>query len=262
MRTHGCLTDAIFHHDHGRVQDKGDYYLITTPANPTFHWGNYLLFKSPPTECSYSEWIKIHEQEFGPTPGHIALGWDSEARGNISEFEARGFTLNDGIVLRLAELPTPPAINSNLEIRELSSDLDWQTVVDQQVADGFDGISEASFREFKLLQMALYRKSQNRGLGHWWGAFLDHELVGSTGLFFDRKKRLGRFQQVHTVASHRRQGVCTTLVSTAARQAFTREKINELIIVTDVDSAPEQLYRSVGFQRLGPQFGLCKTFPA
>ena len=37
-------TAMIFHRFEGVVRDRGNYLCITTPGNPTFYWGNYLLF--------------------------------------------------------------------------------------------------------------------------------------------------------------------------------------------------------------------------
>lgn len=202
--------------------------------------------------------MEIHRRKFGPDPEHLTIGWDSRERGDISEFGANGFSLNDGIVLQLKNPSKTPRTHSDLEIQKLTKDSEWQTVFDQQVEDGFEGVTEEGYRDFKSLQMTLYRDSQHRGLGHWWGAFLNDQLVGSMGLFFDRTTGLGRFQQVHTVKAHRRQGVCSTLLSGIIENAFAHEGASELLIVTDIDSAPERLYRSAGFQHLCLQFGLSK----
>jgi hypothetical protein len=84
----GYFTDAIFHRRDGEVTDRGDYYLIRTPSNPTYFWGNFLLFKSAPTKGCFDRWMTINQAEFGPNPAHIAFGWDSDQKGDPSEFEA------------------------------------------------------------------------------------------------------------------------------------------------------------------------------
>ncbi|MDB4537205.1 GNAT family N-acetyltransferase [Akkermansiaceae bacterium] len=256
MNNPGYLTDAIFHRDHGSVEDKGDYYLIRTPSNPTFYWGNHLLFKSPPAPGDYEHWRKIHDQEFGTDQKHIAFGWDSSEKGSTEEFESNGFTLDDGIVLQQTTEPAPVPQNKDLNIRKIHSDQDWHAVTELQITQGCPGVSDADYRDFKTRQMNNYRASQSRGLGHWWGAFLGDEIVGDMGLFFSPDGKMGRFQAVETAPSQRRKGVCTTLLSYLIRKAFQNEGAEELFIVTDLDSVPETIYRSVGFQRLCPQRGL------
>ena len=259
MNNPGYLTDAIFHEDHGSVKDKGDYYLIRTPSNPTFYWGNYLLFKSPPAPGDYERWLGIHLQEFGPEQKHIAFGWDAVVTGAVETFISQGFTLDDGTVLSLTEKPNPVPLNPEVEIRKIIEDQDWQVVTELQITQGSSGVSEADYRDFKTRQMNNYRASQNRGLGHWWGAFIGDELVGDMGLFFSPNRKIGRFQAVETAPAHRRKGVCSTLLSHVASNAIENEGAEELIIVTDVDSIPETIYRSLGFQRLCAQRGLCRS---
>ena len=44
----GYRTDLFFPRFDGEVTDRGDYIVIRTPSNPTYHWGNFLLFNQPP----------------------------------------------------------------------------------------------------------------------------------------------------------------------------------------------------------------------
>ena len=265
MKTLGYLTDAIFHQLNGEMVDRGEYYLIRTPSNPTFYWGNFLLFKSEPTAGCIDHWLTIHRAEFGDSPSHTTIGWDSDAQGDTSDFEALGFQLHENIVLSLPGPPLPVKTNPALELRKLNGERDWQESIDLQVNEGFEGENEASYRIFKTDQMANYRLNQERGRGHWWGAFLNDTLVGDMGLFFDEAKKVGRFQNVTTAQPHRRIGVCTSLLNHIIRETQTDPHLEHLVIVTEHGSIAEKIYRSLGFQKAGLQFGLCrnqKTAPA
>lgn len=256
MKNLGYLTDAIFNQRDGEVTDRGDYYLIRTPSNPTYFWGNFLLFKSAPSQGCFEKWMKIHQKEFGTKPAHLAIGWDTGEKGDPSEFVENGFELNEGIVLSLSDSPTQVRTNPALDIRKLTHDWEWQASIELQIAEGFSSVSEADYRIFKTDQMANYRLNSERGHGHWWGAFLEDELVGDMGLYFDPTGKIGRFQNVGTAKAHRRKRVCTTLLDAIVRQ--TLPQVDQLVIVTDQGSIAETIYRSLGFQEHCFQFGLCR----
>jgi hypothetical protein len=44
VKSLGYRTDLIFPTFDGEIIDRGDYLVIRTPKNPTFYWGNFLLF--------------------------------------------------------------------------------------------------------------------------------------------------------------------------------------------------------------------------
>ena len=258
MNNLGYHTDAIFHRLNGEIIDRGDYFLIQTPSNPSFHWGNHLLFKKSPTkECAHS-WLDIHQSEFGVNPGHIAIGWDTGEKGHPSPFIDRGFTLHEGIVLHLTGPSSPVRRNPSLEIRPFASESDWQASIELQVADRGPTFSEESYRAFKTDQMSSYQLAQQNGHGHQWGAFLDGELVGDMGLFQNSAGKIGRFQNVGTAKAHRRKRVCTTLLHTVINHPLNSH-LSELVIVTDQGNIAENIYRSLGFHTQSYQYGLSWT---
>jgi hypothetical protein len=56
----GWRSDLVFARFDGEVVDRGNHLLVRTPGNPTFWWGNFLLFagwccrQSSPTRASRS----------------------------------------------------------------------------------------------------------------------------------------------------------------------------------------------------------------
>ena len=248
MKNLGYHTDAIFHQLDGEIIDRGEYYLIRTPTNPTYYWGNYLLFKSEPTNGCFEDWMKNHREEFGKTPAHIAIGWDSLKKGDCSDFEASGFELSEDIVLSLTGAPNKIPTNPDLVARKFSKDSDWRRSIEHQIAECPTEIPVEDYRVFVTDQMANHRLKQENGHGHYWGAFLDDELVGDMGIYFDRKAKIARFQSVTTVAAHRRTRVCSTLLSEVIKDTLAHEPIDTLVIAAEHGSIAESTYRSFGFR--------------
>lgn len=54
IRSLGYRTDLLFPRFDGEVIDRGDYTVIRTPSNPTFYWGNFLLFDQPPPQVTWN----------------------------------------------------------------------------------------------------------------------------------------------------------------------------------------------------------------
>jgi hypothetical protein len=44
MQNLGYITDSIFHQLTGIVEEKNEYFVVRNPNNPTYYWGNLLLF--------------------------------------------------------------------------------------------------------------------------------------------------------------------------------------------------------------------------
>lgn len=235
----GLSTDLEIARFEGLVKDRGDYLVVETPGNPSYYWGNYLIFPKEPTREDGERWTNHFRQEFAHQPliKHIALTWDSYEPGE----EIPGLSREEASILTLApsQLNKPLHHNSALEIRPLKTDQDWEAAIQNQVACRMEGFEEAGYFVFKRAQMGKYRRMAEAGLGNWWGAFSQGKLVGDCGLYLFGE--LGRFQAVGTSPHHRRQGVCATLIYEVARQ---NPKL--LVIVAELGTA-DRTYRSVGF---------------
>ncbi|MCF3649890.1 GNAT family N-acetyltransferase [Synoicihabitans lomoniglobus] len=247
----GYHTDCIFHQQDGMVEEREDHWVIRTPTNPTFWFGNLVLFKTAPLPGDFERWHQIHAAAFGQTLNHITLGWDEDAPGETDPFTAAGFEFNRDIVLAMSAYAGGVRIHPQLTIRPILNDADWLAVTALQVEVDRDDFSyRADNGEFRTNQAASYRKLTARGRGHYWGAFDGDTLVGSMGLYFDAAGSVGRFQYVTTRASHRRQRVCTTLLDHVIRHAFATVKPDLLVINTGAeDTNPAKtVYQSIGFQ--------------
>jgi len=251
IRSLGRRTDLIFAKFSGSVIDKGSYTLIQTPSNPGHHWGNYILFDSPPQKGDLKKWTDLFDREFGyyPEPHHYVFTWDTghDDKGEHQEFLAANFEIDSATVLTATELKEPPHLNDQVEVRRISSDKDWTNVIQLQTLCANPKFRNEYYEQFKQRQMVSYRKMSDAGMGSWFGAFIDGKLVGDLGIFYEAK--VGRYQNVGTHPSHRRQGICGTLVYQTGLLAFQEFGVDHLVMEADIDYHAARIYESVGFRR-------------
>lgn len=254
-------SDCIFHEYNGEIIERDDYCVIQTPSNPDFYFGNLILFRSTPKNGDMKRWSQIHQAEFGDTLKHTTFGWDSEDPGDTREFEEDGYRLSKDIGLSLTEYRQCPRINDEIECKKITTDREWAASTGLMVSADDKDFSFGDTRQFRGNQERAYRKMVSDGRGDWWGAFLDEEIAGSMGLFFDTDRYLGRFQNVSTAFSHRRKGICTTLLDTVCRHAFEEVGAKKLMICTDDedDNPARQVYKNYGFTDGVPSYGLVKS---
>jgi GNAT superfamily N-acetyltransferase len=251
IRSLGRRTDLIFAKFSGSVIDQGSYTLIQTPSNPGYHWGNYIVFDRAPEKGSLKEWTAIFNKEFGfyHEPHHYVFTWDTAEnnKGVYQEFLDANFELDSTTVLAAAKLNPPSHINDRVQVRRVSSDKDWAEVIQLQILCAEPKFMNDYYEQFKLRQMASYRKMSEIGMGTWFGAYIDGKLVGDLGIFYEGN--VGRYQNVGTHPDHRRQGICGTLVYQAGLLAFKDFGVAHLVMEADIDYHAARIYESVGFSR-------------
>ncbi len=258
-RSLGYRTDLIFPRFDGRVTDCEDCVVVRTPSNPTYHWGNFLLFGEPPGPGDDERWLARFAEEIGPPEevGHVAFGWDDPEgrRGEVDPFLARGFTFEHGVVLAAEAVRRPPKFNQEAEIRPLGEDWEWEQAYGNQLACRSPEYGhDKGYAAFKAQQMWRYRAMVEAARGEWFGAFVQNHLVADLGLFV--QDGLGRFQSVGTHPQFRRMGICSTLVYQSARYAFEMMDAARLVIVADAGYHAKDVYGSVGFEQVERQVGL------
>ena len=258
----GWQTDLAFARFDGQVVDRGNHLLVRTPGNPTYWWGNFLLFQHAPGAGDLERWMALFEEEIAarqPESRHRAFGVDVRERLVLPpEFASEGFTLNEATVLTLARgqlLAAPKGLPAGVEFRVLDLPRDGPAVVDKQVAVDAHRYEPAGYRVFAERQMARHAAMQHAGLGHWFGLVAQAdgraELAASCGLFRDpgHPEGLGRFQYVSTHPAWRRLGLCTALVHAACRHGFEAMDLRTLVMVADPDDVAIGVYESLGFRR-------------
>lgn len=259
-RSLGYRTDLIFARFDAQVTDRGDHLAIRTPQNPSFYWGNFLLFDRPPAPGDAARWMELFAREIGAPPAieHVAIGWDTVdgETGDLAEFLAAGFVACRWRVQATTN-PRPPARPAEgLVIRPLERESDWLQSVENQVATREPGFTEAPYREFALGRIPRYRAMTAAGLGLWWGAFIGQQLVADLGLF--SAGDLARYQSVQTLPEFQKRGIAGTLIHAAARHAIETRGVKTLVIVSEADTPAQRLYKSLGFEPVEYQVGLEK----
>lgn len=254
----GYRTDLFFPRFDGEVLDYGDHLSVRTPANPTFYWGNFLLFAAPPVEGDLDRWRSLFAQEIGapPTVRHVAFGWDSVngETGQVTPFIQAGFTLDDSVVLTAREVTRPAKHNDEVTVRTLAEDWEWEAALQNHVASRDHTHDEAGFLAYATRQRGRYRAMACAGLGSWFGAFVEDRLIGDLGVFVENG--VGRFQSVSTHPEFRRRGVCGALVYQAGLHALVKMGARLLVMRADAHYHAASIYGSVGFVAVERQIGL------
>ncbi len=257
----GYRTDLMLLRLQGSVvADLGDHLVVRTPANPGFHWGNFVLADQMWVHRPLIDLVGIFGKEH-PQAHHVALGVDG-VDGLVwgdDEIGECGLEAERSVVMTATEVGEPLYPNTEAVCRLLDSDADWAAAVDLHATEHgmFD---PAENRDFTERRMTARREQQEAGLGGWFGAFVDGEMLCGLGLFTDGSG-LGRFQDVETVASARRRGLAASLVHHASLVGLRDYAIRELVMVADPDYAAIRIYRSLGFTDSEIQIQVARPSP-
>lgn len=258
IRSLGYRTDLLFPAFDGEILEREDHLVIRTPNNPTFYWGNFLLFFHPPQSEDFQRWRELFASEIGSPPHirHQAFGWDviTADPGEVKQFLEAGFELNQMLVMSAQQVHPPRHIAQEVTIHPLNDPDDWQQAIENQVRCRESVEDESAFRTFRQRQMQRYQAMVAAGLGLWFGAFLGDQLVADLGIFHDQK--LGRYQSVQTHPDFRGRGIAGTLVYQAGRIVLRSFNLQSLVIVADDDHPAARLYESLGFKSTEHQMGL------
>ncbi|MGB0944812.1 MAG: GNAT family N-acetyltransferase [Marinomonas sp.] len=234
-------SDFMFHRVSGKVTQKDDYYEISTESNPDFIWGNYYAFVTPAAIAKYSlslESKRLAKHDF------FAFSYNADHKDLtlINEYQSKGFDIDidEGMINTESMIEIK---NENLSLGIVSTDDDWQAVIQNQLVSMGLTKDESVFLEKRFID---YRKMVENGEGHWFFAKKDGRIIGDLGLFFDGDN--ARFQQVGTAKEARNQGVCQSLVSFAGNYCLNKLRMKSLIIVADEGSQAQYIYQKLGFR--------------
>ena len=241
VRSLALTTDLGLAATHGIVIDRGDYIVVSTPDNPSFYYGNYLALPAAPQVGEVAYWKRRFAEELGANPEirHVTLYWDGTSAevGARDELVAAGFTVELHQAMTATIVTAPPI---PLEVRALVPN-ELRLTADLAFAIGDD--HSDYYRQF-LTRQAAWRKSLvERELATFWGAFDGEDLVGSLGIV--PLGRLARYQDVQTAASHRKRGIASALLATAAASDHGGELV---VIVAEPNSAAARVYERAGFR--------------
>lgn len=229
------------------VEDHGGYVVVRTPDNPAFWWGNFLLLRRIPMRRDIDGWRQMFENEL-PALAHCALGIDDPdvRTEDLRAFADAGFETDVATVLTATAVQAPLRTTPGVRVRQLAGDADWaqRLTLSQRL---FGGGSSPSYSEFARRRVAAERSLAESGRGAWFGAFEEGRMVSGLGIFAT-DDAIGRFQSVETHPEHRRRGLATMLVYTAACFALEELELSKLVIVSASEGVARHVYESVGFR--------------
>ncbi len=250
LQSLGCQTDLIFSRFEGEVTDLGSYLRIRTPENPSYWWGNFLLFEKPPKEGDFKHWTELFQKEIGlpPQTEHMVFAWDkSDESPVLEDFLTAGFRLERSVVMTAKSVHKPANHNPKVTMRTLETDEDFAELIELKLlVDQEFGFEGEDFRSFLKKKTDHNRKMINAGLGKWFGAYLDNKLVAHMGLFWHGE--LARYQNVGTHPDYRRQGIAGTLVHHVGVYGLETVGVDYLVMIADTDYFAKDIYASVGFE--------------
>ncbi len=258
IKSLGYRTDLFFSIFNGVIHDRGDYLVILTPSNPAYYWGNYLIFPDPPRRGDFDRWKTLFAQEINARQEthHLVFAWDGVdgETGKIKPFIEAGFLLVQNLVLTARQVVEPPKNNTEVEIRPLSTDWEWEQALQNQIICRNPVFALDEYTPFKRARMDQYRRMTQAGLGEWFGAFYQGRLVADLGLYGGSE--FARFQSVETHPEYRRRGICGALVYQASRYGLENMGASQLVMIADEHYFAARIYESVGFRPAERQVGL------
>lgn len=238
------------------VADRGEYLVVRTPANPTFWWGNFLLFAADFGPADVDARLQTFHAEF-PAAKHVAFGIDTidGVVGAADALAAAGLSLERNTVMTASEVRAPARPNTEATYRPLASDDDWaQLLVLTLVCSPSDTPGYAEFTRRKTLAE---RGLVEAGRATWFGAFDGDRLQASLGLVTDGSG-VARFQNVQTHPDDRGRGLASSLVHRASTYGLSELGAHTLVMVADPDYLAIRIYRALGFADTQIQVQLTK----
>jgi len=240
----------------GTETDRGGYLVVRNPALPDFWWGNFLLLAEPSQARSAGHWLATFAAEF-PQARHVAIGLDTASSQDVDPVPlvTAGLEYERNLVLTAApgEVHEPPRPNRAATLRPLTSDGDWQQVLDLRLA-AIEPEDPPGIAGFIRDRTAADRRLAEAGHGAWLGALSGGRLVAQLGLF-TVGGGLARYQNVVTHPAARGQGLAGTLAAWAARYGEAELGATTLVIVADPGHVAARVYASIGFVPTEEQLG-------
>lgn len=242
VRSLGFRTDlALLVQAGSLVEDHGDHLVVRTPDNPTYFWGNFVLFEHAPTVESA---LAVFAAAF-PDAEHVSLGVDDaemDAATRIAFGEA-GVGIEDSVALSASRLQEPRPVDAL--VRPLAGDDDWEARAWLNRALEPE-VEESAFMAFARRRNTMERALVEAGRGQRYGVFDGDDLV-ATAACFDCGGGLARYQSVETHPEHRRRGHAAAAVH-AAGAAALEAGAERLVIVADEEGDAVRIYRRLGLR--------------
>ncbi len=215
----GWATDlAILALDGSELSDHGDHLVVRTPANPTYHWGNFVFVRDRAAVGDAERWVRRFRAEF-PDADWTAVGLITRPSQDDA-WAALGLDLAVDDVLHTPVMPRQTALAADYTVRRLETGDDWEQSVRRALAENLctGEHDPAVFEPFIRAKVEARRSLCERGAAAFFGAF--SRAIGDDGSVGHLVADLGvvccgrtaRYQDVGTDAAHRRRGLASHLL--------------------------------------------------
>lgn len=234
----------------GKVTERDNYFVIHTPDQPNYYYGNFLIFKSHEIPEDISPAIGAFEKEFPDRNliKHRLLIWDevSENPRIPQSVIQQGFSVDPTLVLTMSEKPADIATNTAFELREVNLSQEINALTENHMANIGYGWTPKALRGNLAARFPKYMQMVKSGHGTWFGAYSKGKLIADFGLFHDGE--VARFQAVNTHPNYQKQGACRTLLKHACETAFQKWGVKTLVMAADPTHHARRVYEAVGFK--------------
>lgn len=225
------------------VEDRGDHLVVRTPANPDFHWGNFLFVTDRAAVGDAERWTALFERAF-PAARWLAVGL-IRMPSDGAAWTAAGAELEEDQVLSTTSPPRVTPVPEGYTVRRLRGG-DWERRIARELADNIRAgrYDPVHHERFVRARTVTQRELSDRGDAAFFGAFHGERLVADLGIVCCGRR--ARFQNVGTDEDHRRRGLASHLLGVAAAWAAA-EGCERWVIVTESDNPAGRVYRRAGF---------------
>ncbi|HEX2895946.1 MAG TPA: GNAT family N-acetyltransferase [Marmoricola sp.] len=238
----GWQTDlAVLRLSGSTIEERPDHLVVRTPANPLYHWGNFVLVTDAGAVDDAERWLELFEKEF-PDAAHRSVGLVAEP-GDPDRWTALDVVVEHDDVLAADTCPERQPVPQGYLVKEIADAIEWDQSSGLRIAEfAADDPREA---EFERKATDVRREMVRSGRAAWFGAFHGDRLVAELGIV-DCGDGVARYQAVVSGAEHRRKGLAAHLLGVAARWAADRGA-HTWVIVAEEGGDADRLYQSRGF---------------
>lgn len=226
------------------VEEHLDHLVVRTPANPDFHWGNFILVTDAARTGQADHWLQVFADAH-PSADWAAIGLITPPADD-SAWTGHGLDVEVDEALSTEVCPAGTPLTPGYQARRLTGS-DWERLVDVELRDNqASGAYDPEIHErFVRAQVRTLAHASQRDALAYFGAFQGAELVASLGIVVCGRQ--ARYQAVGTDSAHRRRGLAGHLLGVAAQWAAD-QGCDQWVIVTEATNPAGRLYRSVGFE--------------
>lgn len=256
LKSLGLRSDLMSFEHEAIVEGKKDYIVVRTPDNPSYFWGNFLIYYQGPKYGDHEKWMEDFYNEFSSDPNikHVTFTWDIDNNYSSKElylFIDYGFEYDETIVLVAEKKLNIQHRNNDFIYKRIITEEEWDQVIDLQVLVNSDTYKGIEYRPFVQKRFNQYRQLSKVGLGNWFGAFRDGCLVADLGFFCGHG--IGRFQNIETRSEFRKRGIAQSLMN------YAEESLDccSLVIEADEDGPAINMYKTIGFKVKEKISGIC-----